>query len=244
MAAKKDAIAKVETGGALALPDYAQTGTRKGADVITTEDLVMPRLALAQQLSPELEEGNPKYIDGLKAGDAFNTLTGAVYGKDPLKVIIVRVDPPRFVEFRPRSEGGGIVDFNVPADDPRTKFGEDGEKPVATKFMEYVALLGEELEPVALSFKGSGLKTARQLNGLIKFRNADSYASVFELTPVKMSNDKGTYYTFNVRLAGNTPEEAFNYAAQVFDAVADKTIVTEREEDTPTQVVDGEKAPF
>lgn len=243
MATKKtDAVAKREST-ALALPDYAQTGTRRGSESITTEDLVMPRLALAQSLSPEVEDGNPKFIEGLKVGDAFNTLTGEVYGKEPLDVVIVRVDTPRYIEF---DESRNIVDFNVAPDDPRTRFGADGEKPVATKFMEYVALLGDENEPIALSFKGSGLKTARQLNGLIKFRNADSYASVFELTPTKQKNDKGTFYTFAVRLAGNADEDTFAYAAQVYESIAGKQLVTERgdADDAPTQAAPTEDVPF
>ncbi len=224
---EETAVTKV-TGGALVAPKYMQTGTKKGAEEIRREDLTMPRLALAQKASPEIEEGHAKFVEGLSFGDAYNTLSGEVYGKDPVDVVIVRAETPKYIEFYPIDDGGGIKDFSVRADDPRTQFGENGEKPIATKFLEYVALIGPDFRmPVAISFKGSGLKAARQLNGLIKLRNLDAFASIFRLSPAKVSNDKGTYAVFNVALAGNVDEDTFKYAAGVYEAISGQQLVTE-----------------
>ena len=189
----------------------------------------MPRLALAQALSPELDPSSPKYIDGLKVGDAFNNLTGEVYGKTPLEVVIVRADLPRYVEFNPREAGGGIKDYNVPAHDPRTQFGPNGEKPAATKFMEYVALLGPAHEPIALSFKGSGLKAAKQLNGLIKLANMPSFGMKFILTPVIEKNAKGAFAVLNVRPAGFVDKDTFEYASAVYESIKDRVLSVEAE---------------
>lgn len=244
MAKKDDAVVKFNGGGALALPDFAKAGGVRGREAkAEREDLVMPRLALAQGLSPEIEEGNAKYIDGLKVGDAFNTLTGQIYGKEPLEVVIVRRDPARFVEFNPREEGGGIKDFNVTAGDPRTKFGPNGEKPAATKFLEYVALIGPGREPIALSFKGAGLKTAKLLNGLLDIRNADSFTSKFFLTSSKESNDKGTFYIFNVRFGGNVDEETYHYAEAIYESIKDRTVVIDRDETEESDTSDA-NVPF
>lgn len=229
--AKNDAIAK--TGPtALARPDFINATDRRGADDIDRGDLQMPRLALAQALSPELDSSSPKYIEGLRNGDAFNNLTGDVYGKEPLEVVIVRVDRPRFVEFNPREAGGGIKDFNIAPDDPRTQFGPNGEKPVATKFMEYVALLGPEREPIALSFKGSGLKVARKLNALIKFSNAPSFAMKYVLTPTIEKNPKGSFAVFNVKPAGFVDEDTFHYAEAVYESIKDRALAVERDDDS------------
>ena len=222
---------------ALAVPDFVQKGDLRGSESITREDLQMPRVALAQSLSPELDETDPKYIEGLKMGDAFNTLTGEVYGKKPLRVVIVRADRPRFVEFNPRDAGGGIKDFDIPANDPRCLFGPNGEKPVATKFVEFVALVGEGLEPALLSFKGSGLKTARQIAGLLKLRQVPAFAQTFYLTPTIQKNSKGTFAVFNVKAGGFVDEQTYKYAEQVYESVKDRAISTDHLEDAPAEEV-------
>lgn len=228
--AKNDALTKTGTT-ALARPAFIDGNDRRGADTIERGDLQMPRLALAQALSPELDSSSPKYIDGLRNGDAFNNLTGEVYGKEPIEVVIVRVDRPRFVEFNPRDAGGGIKDFNIAPDDPRTQFGPNGEKPVATKFMEYVALLLPSREPIAISFKGSGLKVARKLNALIKFANAPSFAMKYVLTPTIEKNPKGSYAVFNVKPAGFVDEETYRYAEAVYESIKDRALSVDREDD-------------
>jgi hypothetical protein len=225
---EKEAVVKLGPS-ALARPEFVKPGDVRGAETITRDDLQMPRLALAQALSPELDPSSPRYIEGLKVGDAFNNLTGLVYGKAPIEVVVVRVDRPRYVEFNPREAGGGIRDFNVPANDPRTAFGPNGEKPVATKFMEAVALLVPSLEPIALSFKGSGLKTARQLNGLIKMRALPSFATVYSLTPTVMKNPLGAFSVFVVKQVRNVTADEYAYASDVFESIRDRVIAVDRE---------------
>ncbi len=237
---KKDTAVVPVTGGALVAPKYMKTGTRKGAEDIGREDLTMPRLALAQKLSPEVEPGNAKFVEGLSFGDAYNTLSGEVYGKDPIEVVIIRAEKPKYIEFNPIEDGGGIKDYNVQPGDPRTRFSEDGSKPVATKFLEYVALIGPDFRmPIAISFKGSGLKGARLLNGLIKLRNLDAFASRFRLTPAIESKGNNSWTVFNIALAGNVDEDTFAYASSVYDSISGQALEVEKtadpvsEEDTP-----------
>jgi hypothetical protein len=217
-----EALAKTSPTS-LARPDFIPADDNRGTENIKTSDLILPRLSLAQPLSPELEEGGPKYIEGLKKGDAFNGLTKQVYGKNPINVVVVRVEEDRFVEFHPLDQGGGIKDLNVPADDERTKFhtDENGKtiKPLATRFSEFVALRLPEREPISLSFKGAGLKAARTIKSLIALRGkTPSFASIFTLTPTVITNQKGTFSVFNVALSGNVDEETFKEASKLYDA--------------------------
>jgi hypothetical protein len=217
---------------ALAVPEYVTAGS-DGTEGIQAGDLKIPRLALAQALSPELTESDPKYVDGLKVGDAFNSLTGEVYGKKPLDVVIVRIDKPRFVEFFPRESGGGVKDYNVAASDPRVQFtsNDKGErvKPLATKFIDMIALLGDGLEPIALSFKGSGLKAASKIETFLAMRIKDgkrikSFASTFTLTPTLEKNQKGTYSVFTVKFKGNASNEAFVAGQGFYDSIKDQQL--------------------
>lgn len=196
----------------------------------------MPRLTLAQGLSPELIETDPKYIEGLKNGDAFNTLTGKIYGKGVLECAIIRADPPRGVEFMPRGAGGGVKDFNVPINDPRMQFTTDKEgkrqKPIATKFYDFVIVLLPSREVVALSFKGAALKTAKRLNGLIKFKASKIpiFGWKYKMVPTLEQSPKGTYSVFRVDNAGLIQDgELYAFLRSSFNAIKNKEIKIERE---------------
>ncbi len=164
---------------------------KAGLEGINRRNMLIPRLALAQSNSPEVTEGDPAYVEGLRPGDLFNSVTKQKYGRD-VRVQVVRQDKERAVEFRPIDEGGGVLDPDVPLNDARMKWGENGEKPTATLFMDFLAILvpdeatgiGRLLEDrlIALSFKSTGIKVAKQLNGLIALRNDDIYAGVYRIT--------------------------------------------------------------
>jgi hypothetical protein len=174
------ALTTNETRALTQVPAYVPSG-REGLEDMTKEDVLIPRLALAQALSPQVTEGDPAYITGLKVGDMFNSMTQEIYGREVF-VQIIRKDPPRAMEFFPQDDGGGVKDPNVPLDDPRMQWGEDGEKPVATLFRDYIARILPSGEMIALSFKGSGIKVARALNGLLVLRNKPIYTGRYRFT--------------------------------------------------------------
>lgn len=168
-----------------------------GAEGMTQEDIQMPRLVMAQKTSPELDPSQPEFVEGLKLGDFFNSLTKENYGPGPLKFSILRKDLPRWVEFGPFDEGGGVIDRDVKAGDPRTEWRRDpggdrskDEKPIATKFYDFVILLykgldlaAPQLNVLSFSCKGTSLKyVKKQLNTYIVQRG-------------KMLLPKGVYST-------------------------------------------------
>lgn len=243
---KKD-LEKQAPAGALARPDYLQKGDIRGTEDLTKEDLQLPRIGLAQGLSPQLMEGNPKFIPGLKIGDMFNNLTGEILGRGPFEFTVVRRDKPRGIEFYPLAEGGGIKDFNVPLTDPRMNFGANGEKPKATKFYDFVIVfLPINLDDpfsnlIALSLKSSGLKVARELNTYLKMRNAPTFAGKYTLTSAMETNKKGTFAVFKIKnsstedaatLAGSpgwVSKDVFDAMALVFEGIKDRALDIERE---------------
>jgi hypothetical protein len=219
----------------LARPSFLPTHDLRGTEHITKDDLQMPKLGLAQALSPQVQKTEPQYIAGLQVGQLFNNLTKHNYGEGPLEFTIIRADPPRFVEFIPRSEGGGVKDVNVPPNDPRTKFRTDEAgktiPPVATKFYDFVLLLLPTREPIALSLKSTGLKVARQLNALMKLRNAPSFAGKYVMTTGTSKNAKGVFAVYQVQNAGWVDEDTFNFCSQMYEAFKDKTLIIDRESD-------------
>jgi hypothetical protein len=230
------------------LPAFIPQGSTVGTEHLTKEDIQMPRLGLAQALSPQLEEGNSKYIEGLKQGDMFNNLTNEIYGKGPIEFVIVRADPPRGIEFKPLDEGGGIVDFSVPLDDPRMKW-QGQEKPIATKFYDYVIVMLPSSEVIALSFKGTGIKTAMRLNGLIHLRRTPLYAGKYSIQSIKDKSGEFTFYSFAVSNAGVVQEETtYRFCEDIFESIKGKPLDIERtpdsEADAPPIDVESKDVPF
>src|ERR1017187_5747572 len=118
-----------------------------GNEGIGREDILMPRIALAQKMSPEIDPTNvARYIEGLQFMDMFHSVSKQNLGKGPLHFVILRRDDPRWIEWVPREQGGGIKDMDVRKGDPRTKF-TGAEKPVAAKYLDYIVLLLTGFDP-------------------------------------------------------------------------------------------------
>lgn len=250
MTKKTSPVTAIQTTGVEVLderPDDLVAGDVSGTEGIGRDDMLMPRLALAQGLSPQLRPGDPKYIQGLALGQVFNNVTNEVYGTGPWHIVVVRRDPPRGIEFHPREKGGGVKDISVPLDDPRMQFTKDEQgrsvPPVATRFYDFYVLMLEpvkalrDCELVALSFKSSGLLTARLFNTLIKQRGAfPLYAGVYSLSAVMTTNQKGTFASFKVDNAGWLGTADREVAREIFEAIKDRTITVDRE--VEAEVVD------
>jgi hypothetical protein len=218
-------------------PSWLTPGDTRGTEHITKDDLQLPRIMLAQGLTPQVAESK----EGFAVGVMYNNLTEEILGRGPLSFTILRADPPRYWEFFPRDSGGGVKEADIPANDPRTQFTQDADgksvNPVATKFYDYVILLLPKMEPIALSFKSSGLRTARQLNALMKLRNAPSFFGKYKLTTTTTRNAKGVFAVFQVQNDGHVDEATFRSAEAMHEAIKNKVLVIKRD-DIDAEVVD------
>jgi len=191
---------------------YAGAGTEN-----LDESSSMPLLALAQAMSPELKRNDDKYIEGLQIGDIFLKSTGQII-QQPLEVVPVAVKTI-YVEWRPKSQGGGIVGMHGPeiTQDPTY---EQGRKGKATGTKTYDEWLGEnelkytaywyckaniegEQTDVVISLSSTGLRVHRKLNNDIrKFRyeGIDTppplFARKWELVSSEDSSPSGDYFTW------------------------------------------------
>lgn len=226
-----------------AIPDFIPVGQATGAEGIGREDIQMPRIAIAQGTSKQMLEGNQLFIDGLRLGQMFNTLTSDIYGKGPIEVIIVRRDPPRWAEF---DEDRNMIDPDVKPGDPRTEWrtNEKGERlpPIATQFYDFIVYVPTTGETVALSMSKTNIKAAKKLNGLIKMRipPVPIYARRFLISTAMETNDKGTYGVFVVATAGTQgvpnsdlvkDRDTFNLVKGIHEALQDAYIDIQREPD-------------
>lgn len=232
----KDELAKQTNDIAIApRPDYIPKGSRRGLEDITKKDMLVPRLALAQPLSPQVTEGDPLFVAGMKPGDLFNSITNQNYGRE-VTVQIVRKDKLRAMQFKSQDAGGGVLDPDVPLNDDRLKWGENGEKPIATLFRDYLAVIIPSHELIALSFKSSGIAVAKKLNGLMGLKGGDIFAGLYIIgTDQKLTPKPHKIYTVAVSKTngGWVSAEDFALGEQMWEALKDLDTSTaiDREDD-------------
>src|SRR5688572_25123470 len=201
-------------------PDYIPK-SRRGFEDTVQSDLMIPRLALAQALSPQVTDGDPARIPDLKPGDLFNSVTGQKYGRE-VHVQVLRKMPLRAMEFRSVDEGGGVVDPDVPIGDDRLKWGTSGDKkqdkPRATLFRDFLAVILPEREMIALSFKSSGITAAKSLWGQATMAGRDCFAVRIRITTdVKLVPKP--HHIYKISLAGWVSEVDMRLGAEDFEAV-------------------------
>jgi hypothetical protein len=229
-------------------PAFIATGDTSGTEGINPDDIRLPRLGIAQGLSPQLTPGDSAYIEELKMFQMFNDFTKQVYGNGPLYFIPVRRDVRR-IEFIPREEGGGVRDFYVPVIDARNEWTEeDGVRvaPKATKFHEFTVLIlkkNEEgvtfTEPIVFSIKDTNKfnrRAATDLNGFIKMhaskgaRSVPIYGVIYSVTSKSEKNDNGTFGVPVINQVGYVPTAELFHEAEAFaQSLEGKTIVINRE---------------
>lgn len=235
-----------QTQQALATVDGADRKDVRGKEGIESSDMVLPFLAICQKTSPQLESDSPKFIDGVKFLDLFNSLTSEVY-EQPVEFIPL-VLRKHAIEFNPFNEGGGIKDRNVDWNDARCEFDGDN-KPTATRFYDWAVLLVPSMELIVLSFKSTNISAAKQLNQFVSMRQGPAFAGKYKVKVVGKQNQYGKFGVLMVQPAGKPDTDAYEFATQVYDSIKGKTIVVEHEAEPEGgtregQVVDDEKVPF
>lgn len=228
---------------ALARPSYIQEGDVRGTENITKDDVKFPALRLAQGTTPETKRSEAaKYIEGLREGEYFNSVTREIYGEDALHIVIVNMLGHRHVEFDP-ADRNVVLDGNVPDGDPRTEFTPDPTrpgkslKPAATKFYDYLVMLvhgeikeGELInanrppELLTMSLKSTQLKKATELNTKLENSKLPSFAHLFSVTPAAEKKGNNNWYGWVFRPVGFVPEVVFNLAGLAYDKFLGKKV--------------------
>jgi len=228
----------------LTRPDFIEEGTQ-GHENISNKDVKPPSLRLAQSTSPETKRAMPaKYIEGLREGELFNSLTREIYGEDPIDIIIVNPLGHRNVEFDKDSK---VVEFDVPDDDPRCQFttGKNDEgktvriKPKATKFLDYlilVTLKDGRRKLMTLALKSTQLKKGIDLNSIIRSNTLPCYAYSFKTTVSPESFGTKSWYGYTFVPGWPTPE-AYAEAKRWYEEMADKNIIRDDIEEEAAEPV-------
>ena len=75
---KETQVANREKAGPLATNIF-EADANAGSQNMTQEDLALPFVRILGQLSPQVTDGDAKYIEGAKPGMIYNTVTSELF---------------------------------------------------------------------------------------------------------------------------------------------------------------------
>jgi hypothetical protein len=206
---------------------------------MTQEDLALPFLKVLGQLSPECNKRDAKHVEGAEPGMIINTVTGEVY--DGVKGIdVVPVHYKRqHIEWQDRgeSQGAPVKIYDAGDDLPSTtrdKFNKDrlaNGNYLENTASHFVVILGDSPTTALLSMKATQLKVSRKWNSMmmgLKMQGKNgmftppTYSHIYKLKTVQQSNDKGTWFGWDVSRVGPISDPGIYKIAKDFGANVSK----------------------
>jgi hypothetical protein len=225
---KETSIAKREQTGALATNVF-EADANQGAENIKQEDLALPFLKVLGQLSPEVNKQDAKHVEGAESGMILNTVTNILYdGKKGLDVLPVFYKR-QYIEWQERGEGKGapVNIYNAGDDIPKTTRDKSNKDRLSNgNYLEntanhYIVILGNSPSTALVSMRATQLKTSKKWNSLmlgLKMQGKDglftppTYSHIYKLRTVQQSNDKGTWFGWDVSQVGPVKDKAVPFS--------------------------------
>ena len=202
--------------GALAAFDM-EADAQQGAQNISQEDLALPFLKILGQLSPEVNKRDGKYVEGAEPGKIINTVTNALY--DSIEVVPCHYKR-QYIEWADRGTSTGApvaiheADSDIVSQTTRGKDYKDrlpNGNYLDNTANHFVLVLGDNPQTALISMKSTQLKVSRKWNSMmmgLKMQGKNglftppTYSHIYKLSTVQMSNDKGTWFGWDVSKIG------------------------------------------
>ena len=220
--------------GALAVNIF-EADANKGSQNISQEDLALPFLKVLGQLSPEVNERDGKYVEGAKPGRIINTVTNELY--DQINVLPVFYKR-QYIEWQDRGASTGApvaiheADSDILSQTTRGKDYKDrlpNGNYLDNTANHFVLVLGKNPQTALISMKSTQLKVSRKWNSMmmgLKMQGKNglftppTYSHIYKLSTVQMSNDKGTWFGWDVAKVGPVEDAGiYNMAKQFATSV-------------------------
>ena len=230
---KEANITKRENAGALST-NLFEADADKGSQNITQDDLALPFLKVLGQLSPEVNKRNGKYVEGAEPGMILNTVTNEIYdGSKGIEVLPVFYKR-QLVEWQDRGESKGApVAIHEATSDIMSKTTRDKSfkdrlpngNYIENTANHFVVLLGKNPTTALISMKATQLKVSRKWNSMmmgIRMQGQNgmftppTYSHIYRLKTVQMSNDKGTWFGWDVTKIGPVTDKSVYAISKTF----------------------------
>ena len=242
-------VVKKEKTGAIAISSF-EVDSGKGLGKLTQEDLALPFLKILGQLSPEVNKRDGKYVKGAEPGMIFNSVTGDLYdGAKGIQVVPCHYKL-EYIEWRDRGEGSGApVAIHSSSSDIMTKTTRDASfkdrlpngNYIERTASHFVIVNGQTPSTALIAMKSTQLKISRKWNSMmagirLKGKNGlftpASFSHIYQLKTIQQSNDKGTWFGWEVSKIGPVQDTTLYQQAKTFAENVSKGDVKVKHGDT------------
>ena len=228
----------------------------KGLGAIGQEDLALPFLKILGQLSPEVNKRDGKYVEGAEPGMIFNSVTGDLYdGVNGIDVIpcFYKLE---YIEWKDRGDGPGApVAIYDSSSDVMSKTKPDANYKdrlpngnyIEKTASHFVIIMGDNPSTALISMKSTQLKISRKWNSMmsgIKLKGKNglftpaSFSHIYKLKTTQMSNDKGTWFGWEVSKVGPVTDQSLYGQAKSFsENISKGTVKAKHGEDKPKESI-------
>ena len=224
----------------------------KGLGAIGQEDLALPFLKILGQLSPEVNKRDGKYVEGAEPGMIFNSVSGELYDGVKGIDVIPCFYKLEYIEWKDRGEGlGAPVAIYDSSSDIMSKTKPDANYKdrlpngnyIEKTASHFVIVSGDSPSTALISMKSTQLKISRKWNSMmsgIKMKGANgmftpaSFSHIYKLKTTQMSNDKGTWFGWEVSKVGPVTDKGLYDQAKAFsENISKGSVKAKHGEDKP-----------
>ena len=213
-----------------------EADAQQGTQNISQEDLALPFLKVLMPLSPEVNKMDGKYVEGAEPGMIFNSVTRELYnGAKGINVLPCHY-LKQYVEWQDRGTSGGspVAIHKAGSDIVSTTTRDKAKKDrlpngnyLETTANHFVVVLGDSPQTALISMKSTGLVVSRKwlatiLSLKLPYKNKPgvytpaTYSHIYNLKTVQMSNDKGTWFGWDVSKVGPVTDKGVYEIAKSF----------------------------
>ena len=224
----------------------------KGLGAIGQEDLALPFLKILGQLSPEVNKRDGKYVEGAEPGMIYNSVSGELYDGVKGINVIPCFYKLEYIEWKDRGEGlGAPVAIYDSSSDIMSKTKPDANYKdrlpngnyIEKTASHFVIVAGDSPSTALISMKSTQLKISRKWNSMmsgIKMKGANgmftpaSFSHIYKLKTTQMSNDKGTWFGWEVSKVGPVTDKGLYDQAKGFsDSISKGAVKAKHGEEKP-----------
>lgn len=241
----KDLTIKPEAGLPVAMTSFEQD-SGSGFEGMGAGDMSIPFLKILQKLSPELQRETK--VDGAEEGFLCNSVTKEVIDGEIGVVVIPCAYQKRWVEWKPRTSGGGLVSYHDTDELLKTCSTNDKNKSILPNgntleptAYYYVLIVKEDgsVSPCVMSLASTQMKKAKQWNTImqgIKLKGAKGlytppmYSHRYNIRTVREQKNTNSWYGFDIGIMGPIQEQAHYLAAKKMNADFQKGTLKTAEE--------------
>ena len=224
----------------------------KGLGKIGQEDLALPFLKILGQLSPEVNKRDGKYVEGAEPGMIFNSVSGELYDGVKGINVVPAFYKLEYIEWKDRGDGPGApVAIYDSSSDIMSKTKPDAnykDRLPSGNYIEktashFVIITGDSPSTALISMKSTQLKISRKWNSMmsgIKLKGQNglftpaSFSHIYRLKTTQMSNDKGTWFGWEVSKVGPITDQSLYQQAKTFsESISKGSVRAKHVEDKP-----------